>query len=216
MGTLEYHLKELEIARDSSHEMHILPEILDSDEKILDVGCGIGQSFLALKCLDRTCVGFDVDEEAVRYGMKNYGDKIHYFLSDAKHIPLPPNTFHLIYSRVSLPYMNIPKAIQEMRRVLRPNGRVWMTLHNRERAGKYLKDAIASRSLKRLVHVTYILLNGYLLKYFGVVLPFLNGSYESWQDIPAMKRLLMRHGFDVNVREKGRHVVIEGHLRLSE
>ena len=210
MGSLDYHLKELGIALDRNDERRILPTVLDSDKVILDIGCGIGQTFIALDWADRTCVGLDVDKEAIRFGSKNYGSKIQFILSDAQYIPLPASTFDLVYGRVSLPYTNIPKVIREIRRVLRSDGRVWMTLHSRDRAVLYLKEAIRSRNIKRLMHVTYILINGYLLKYFGIVLRFLDGSYESWQDLSAMKKLLVRSGFKAEVHEAGRHTVIEG------
>lgn len=212
MGSIEYHLRELKIALDKNNESWILPNILDSDKAVLDIGCGIGQSFIALDCTDRICIGLDIDEDAVRYGIENYGSKIHFILSDAKHIPLPSNTFNLVYSRVSLPYTNIPRVIKEMRRVLRTDGRVWVTLHSKGTAIKYLEEAVSSRNIKRLIYVTYILINGYFLKYFGMVLPFINGRYESWQSTSSIKQLLVRNGFEVNVHESGRHTVVEGRL----
>ncbi len=212
MRTIDYHLNELEISLDRNDSRRVLPDILDSDQMILDIGCGIGQSFVALNCTDRTCIGIDIDEDAIRYGIENYGSKIQFILSDAAHIPLPSKTFNLVYSRVSLPYTNIPQVIREIRRVLRGNGRVWMTLHGKSMADKYLKEAISSRNIKQLIHVIYILINGYLLKYFGFVLPFITGRYESWQDTSAMEKLLTRNGFKVHVHEVGRHTVIEGRL----
>lgn len=212
MASIEYHLEELKIALDRNNEKRILPSILDSDKAILDIGCGVGQSFIALDCTDRACIGLDIDEDAVSYGIKNFGSRIHYILSDAKRIPLPSNTFNLVYSRVALPYTNIPKAIREIRRVLRNDGRVWMTLHSREMIRDDLKKAISARNIKRLIHVVYIMVNGYLLKHFGVLVPFINGRFESWQDASTMKNLLIRNGFQVDVHEDGRHTVIQGSL----
>lgn len=212
MDSIEYHLKELGIALDKDDDRRVLPTILDTDRAILDIGCGIGQSFLAMDCSDRICSGIDIDEDALRYGIDNYGKKIQFILADASHIPLPSKAFDLVFSRVSLPYTNIPKVIREIRRVLRKGGRVWMILHGRDMAARYLAEALRSRGIKRLIHVIYILLNGYLLKYLGIVLPYPNGRYESWQDTTAMTKLLGRNGFEVNVREVSRHTVIEGRL----
>ncbi len=212
MDSIEYHRKELEIALDKNDERRILPDILDSDRAILDIGCGIGQSFLAMDCRDKICIGIDIDEDALRYGIDNYGSRIQFILSDASHIPLPSNTFDLVFSRVSLPYTNIPRVIREIRRVLRKGGRVWMILHGRDMAARYLSQAMRSGGIKRLIHVIYILLNGYLLKYLGVLVPYANGRYESWQDTTAMQKLLGRSGFEVRVREVSRHTVLEGRL----
>ncbi len=202
----------MEIALDKNDNRNILPNVLDSDKVLLDVGCGIGQSFVSISRTDRICIGIDIDEDAIRYGMENYGSKSQFILSDAEHIPLPSNKFDLVYSRVSLPYTNIPKVIKEIQRVLRKGGRVWVTLHSRDMAAKYLEEAISLRSIKRLIHVIYILINGYLLKYFGVVFPFINGRYESWQDISAIKQLLIHSGFEVDMHKIGIHTVIEGRI----
>lgn len=214
MESINYHLKELEIALNPNDNRMVLPSLLDTDKVILDIGCGIGQTFLALNCTDRKCIGIDIDQEAIKYGIKNYGSKIQFILSDARQLPIPSNFINLVFSRVSLPYTNIPKVIKEIKRVLKKDGRVWMTLHSRKVANKYLREAIKSPlDIKRLVHVIYILVNGYFLKYFGIVFPFFNGGYESWQDTSAMKKMLLSNGFEVKVHRDRNHTVIEGFLK---
>ncbi len=210
---IKYHLKELEIALNAGDPRRVMPRLLDTDKVLLDIGCGIGQSFIALNSTDRLCIGIDIDEKSIAYGIKNYGDKIHYIQTDAQHIPVLSDTFNLVFSRVSLPYTNIPKVIKEIKRVLQPGGRVWMTIHSRSIAIAYLKEALKKPlQIRRLVHVFYILMNGYLLKYFGFLLPFLNGQYESWQDTSTMRELLMRTGLHVKWQPPGTHTVIEGTL----
>ena len=49
MGSIEYHLEELNIALDKDDERRVLPDILDSDKAILDIGCGIGLWFIDKK-----------------------------------------------------------------------------------------------------------------------------------------------------------------------
>ncbi len=215
MGSVEYHLKELEIARDAKDLRRVLPEILPADKIILDIGCGIGQTFIALNCTDRICVGIDNDEAAINYGIRNYGDKIQFILSDAVRIPVPSNLFDLVYSRVSLPYTNIPRVVREMRRILRDGGRVWMTLHSKTMAARYLKGSIKSRDLGSFPRRVYTLINGYCLKYFGFIFPFVDGSYESWQDATSIKKILSSNGFEVAIVKVGRHTVIEGTLHKN-
>lgn len=212
MGTIDYHLQELAIALDPDDPRRVLPELRATDRRILDVGCGVGQTLVALACKDRMLVGVDPDERSIRYGIENYGTLIHFIRAPAERIPLPQGVFDLAYCRVSLPYTNIPAAVGELRRLLRAGGRVWMTLHDRDMARARLREAFGSGSLKRIVHASYVLANGYLFKYFGIVAPYLTGSRESWQHLPAMRRLLERKGFSVTVRRQGRHVVVEGVL----
>ena len=69
MGSVEYHLEELDIALDASDDRRILPTLLE--HAVMDIGCGIGQTFIAMDCLGKICVGIDVDEDAIRSGIKN-------------------------------------------------------------------------------------------------------------------------------------------------
>jgi len=212
MGSIDYHLAELEIALSKTDPRRILPEIHESEKTILDIGCGIGQSFLALDCADRLCVGLDVDEEAIRYGMENFGRQIHFVLGDAQRLPFPTGSFDFVFARVSLPYTNVPRVIRETRRVLRKDGRIWLSLHTHDRAVRCLRDAMAARRVKQVIYGSYVLLNGYLLKYFRTTLPFVGGRYESWQDPVAMTALLRSSGFEADARKLGVHTVVEGRL----
>jgi len=214
VGNISYHLEELEIARNSDDDRMVMPTLLKSEKVIMDIGCGIGQTFIALNCTDRTCIGIDIDQEALEYGTEKFGDDIQFILADAKRLPIPADSLNLVFSRVSLPYTNIPQVIKEIKRALKKDGRVWMTLHGQHFAFKYLKEALKTPfNIKQLLHVIYILANGYLLKYFGIVLPFLNGKYESWQDTSAMRKLLSKNGFQVNKYKDGSHTIIEGLLK---
>jgi ubiquinone/menaquinone biosynthesis C-methylase UbiE len=213
MGSIEYHLRELGIALDKDNDKRILPAIFDSDKAILDLGCGIGQTLIALACCERKCVGIDCDEGAIKYGIEKFGNKIQLIWSCAEKIPLPSKTFNLVYSRGSLPYMNIPIVIKEIRRVLVKNGRIWLTLHDRERIDDWFKECIKKRNIKKIAYLVYTLLNGYLLKYFRFVLPNIDGKYSSWQDPPSIKKQLLKAGYEVNIQKVGRHFVVEGYLK---
>lgn len=206
---LAYHLEELRIALDRSDARRALPDLRAGDRTILDVGCGIGQTLLALEADDRERIGVDVDEAAIRHGLATHGDRLRLAVAAAERLPLADASADLVICRVSLPYTNVPRALSEMARVLRPGGRVWLTLHERRTVLGYLREAVAARSAKRVVHVLYILANGALLSGTGRVLPWLGGRYESWQSAQAVGRLLRRHGLEVAVRRQGRHEVVE-------
>ncbi len=212
MKAIDYHLQELAIALDENDVRRVLPQVFSTDRAILDVGCGIGQSLLAMGGSDRLRVGVDIDEESVRFGASRYGGDILFAVSDGRLLPLPSAMFDLVFSRVALPYTDVPQTLREMCRVLRPGGRVWLTLHGQGVVLGYMAEALRARQPKRLLHATYSLMNGYLLKYFGVVVPFITGRYESWQDPQAIRELLIREGLKVEVQLKGRHTVVEGQL----
>lgn len=210
MGSLEYHLNELEIAKDEGNSKRIMPEILPTDKIILDIGCGIGQTFVALECTDRICIGLDVDEEAIKYGLEHFGDKIQFLLSDSNQIPIPSDCVDLIFSRVSLPYTNIPVVVKEMSRLLRKDGRVWMTFTSKAQIKEKLKRVFKEGNVIDFLHKTYVLLNGYVLKYFGFCIPFINGKYETWQDVDAMSKLLLKNSIVPEIRNFGEHIALNG------
>ncbi len=211
-STIAYHLRELATATDPSDPKRILPTLTEADQVIVDVGCGIGQSFVALDCSDRTCIGVDIDEEAILYGRKHFGDRAQYFVADATKLPVESSSVDLWMSRVALPYSNVPRAIAEARRVLRDGGRIWVTLHSREMLLDWLRQALRDGTPRASLQRSYSLLNGYVFKHFGRVFPYLNGTYESWQDVDAVLRLAAKHGFTARQVPAGRHVLVTGEL----
>src|SRR3954452_15198821 len=72
----EYDESELEIALNPNHPRHILPPALPSSFKVLDVGCGAGQTLLAAYP-DRQTVGVDVSREALKAG-RSLTDKTYF------------------------------------------------------------------------------------------------------------------------------------------
>ncbi|MCP5382432.1 MAG: class I SAM-dependent methyltransferase [Kordiimonadaceae bacterium] len=213
MSSIDYHLEELEIAINSERKEHILPEILQNYHVILDIGCGIGQSFIALNCLDRKCIGIDIDEEAISYGISNYGDKIDYRVSDSLTLPCQDDSVDFVFSRAAIPYTNIPKVLLEIKRVLKPNGHIWLSIFDKNYSKRKLRQAIKNKNIKEAIHKLYILFNGYLFKYFGFLIPFINGTYESWQDPDAMLKILSKNGFEAETQLQNGHLIILGKLQ---
>lgn len=209
-GSVDYHLRELEAARNRDDPRHCLPNIAAGERDVLDIGCGIGQFFIA-QGRERTAhlsAGLDIDQEALAYGARHFPD-IDFVRGKAESLPFARFSFDLVVSRVSLPYTDLPRALDEIARVLRPGGRIWLSLHPLARTWHELGDALRHARAKDVVFRAYSLLNGCLLHAFGCVLPFpLNGRYESFQTSAGMRRLLaMRNFEDVGIR-RDRHFVV--------
>lgn len=215
MTSIAYHLEELEIARNVDDPRNVLPVVEPSDEVILDIGCGIGQTFIALDCLDRRCIGVDIDADAIEYGEANFPG-IQFHLADAQQVPVGDGSVDLVMTRVALPYTNIPLVIREMKRLLKPDGRVWITIHSLKMARGFLWNAIRHRDWKDIIHKIYVILNGFLFKFTQRVCPFITGAYESWQDSKAFSKCLQRHGFQVSASEQNGILVIEGTLTQAD
>ncbi len=135
-----------------------------------------------------------------------------HFAADAAQLPIESGTVDLVISRVAFPYTNLPRAIAEARRVLRDGGRIWITLHSREMVLAWLRQSLCSRNPRASAQRAYTLLNGYAFKHFGLLLPYFNGKYESWQDVPAILRLLAKHGFEARQAGNDEHTLVRGQL----
>ena len=102
---------------------------LPANSKILELGCGPGQ--LWLKNLDRVPQGWDVTLTDFSPGMieaaqRNLGDRFHFQVVDAQQIPFEDETFDCVIANYMLYHVpDRPRALSEIRRVLKPSGRFY-------------------------------------------------------------------------------------------
>jgi ubiquinone/menaquinone biosynthesis C-methylase UbiE len=188
--TTPYHLQELAIARDPSNPRRSMPPIHATDRTILDVGCGAGQTLIAADLgSDRTLVGVDIDEEALALG-RSLTDTIRFVRARAEAIPLPSATFDLVVSRVTLPYTDLPRAVREMARLLKPGGRCWVVLHPVAFGVESLWDDLRHFRVKGVLYRVYVLANGLLLHVAGRVMryPLQRSRVESVQTAGGIAR----------------------------
>ena len=115
----QYHLLELEIALSARDPRRIMPEIPRSTQRLLDVGCGAGQTILGLQLgPDVEAVGIDPDNDAVSLG-RSWTASAQLVCGRGESLPFPDASFDFVMSRVALPYTNLPEATREIGRVLR-------------------------------------------------------------------------------------------------
>ena len=130
--TTRYHLLELLIATAPIGPLRVMPPISGRERGILDVGCGAGQTLIASPIPDgAVAVGADVDAGALALG-RQLTSRVRFVRAAGEALPFAAASFDLVVSRVALPYMDLPVALAEMRRVLRAGGRLWLALHPRE------------------------------------------------------------------------------------
>lgn len=206
----EYHFGELCIALDPAHPAHSLPSI-QPGEKTLDIGCGAGQSLIAacpyrvpgegglcVTCSVTDCppwgYGIDVDTEALLLG-NEWSRKLTLKPGSAENIPYSDAEFDLVMARVSLVFADLPKAAAEMRRALKPGGRLWITLQ----PFATIAQKARTSNWKGLIYRFYVAVNG-LIFHLTLHPIAVFGKRESWQTSSGMRRLLLRAGFtDVRV-----------------
>jgi SAM-dependent methyltransferase len=205
---IAYHLRELEIAKNPDSVHYSMPEIGPDDRAVLDIGCGIGQTFLASHPPPGALlVGIDIDRESLVYGKGN-APHIEFVHATAERLPFRSQLFDLVISRVSLPYTNIPRSLAEVERVLKTNGRIWITLHPFSMVRQDLARAVRAFDVRDLIHCGYVVANGVSLHVTGRQFPFVNSRFESFQTTGGIRRAVTRAGFrDVWVGSRHHHFV---------
>ncbi len=196
-----YHREELAIALDPNHPSHILPPLLPDCRRVLDVGCGAGQTLLTTYA-DRVTFGLDIDRDALKLG-KSLTDRTRFVCGRAEALPWSNAQFDMVIARVSLAYTNINASLREIHRVLRRGGHLWMTLHPFSVPWRQAR----SSNYKGRIFFAYVVLNSALFHLTGRQVAFF-GRYESFQTESGISRALRRNGFDIISIQRRTHFVV--------
>jgi ubiquinone/menaquinone biosynthesis C-methylase UbiE len=126
--------------------------------RILDVGTGPGTIpiDLAAAAPQLTIHGLDLSAPMIEHATAaaraaGRADRVTFVAADAGNMPFPDGSFDLIVSSMSQHHWSdVPAVVGEMRRVLRPGGRVWIydarhVLHRAEHAARCAFPAGAVR-----------------------------------------------------------------------
>jgi ubiquinone/menaquinone biosynthesis C-methylase UbiE len=214
MSSREYHLRELAIAQAPDDPRHVMPLILPRHRRILDIGCGAGQTLIASDLLPGVqSAGLDVDFEALMLG-RELTQRVGFVASQAERLPFPDASFDLVLSRVTAPLTYVPAAVAEIGRVTAPGGDLWLVLHSLDKTLHDLLASLRRGHWKRAAYRSYVLANGALFHFTGRLAPSpLDGHYESFQTNAAISRELRRAGFENIVAVNGRHYVVTASKR---
>lgn len=99
-------------------------------KKCLDAGCGGGRYVEALKRLGADVSGIDVDTDACDIARKRTGCNI--VNASVLAIPFPDATFDYVVSTGVIHHTESPeRALQEITRVLKPGGRLFLAVYGR-------------------------------------------------------------------------------------
>ena len=210
-GNTRYHLSELEIALDPSRPEYILPDLAWSRAGVVDVGCGVGQLFVA-KAGDLRpgvrCYGFDIDRASIAYANEHWPERAQFAVAPAEALPLPDRSVDMYVSRVTLPYTDIPAALNEAARVLTPGGRLWITLHPVSMTFGEMKRAISRGNPREFVRRAIVLLNGLTFHLTGST-RHLFGVRDSWQGVTRMQKELSKQFTDIRTTNQHGQFLIE-------
>ena len=208
--TSEYHQLELSIAGDPHDARRIMPHVESRHRRVLDVGCGAGQTLIGCKLGDGVlAVGIDTDVTALSLG-KQFTTAIQFVFGEGESLPFADGSFDLVICRVALPYMHIARALAEMYRVTAAGGDLWLVLHPFGMTVKELGGNLARLQLKAGLYRSWVLVNGLALHLLGRQWrwPSQSGSYETWQTSGAITRALRAAGFDQIRMTRDSHFVV--------
>ncbi len=120
-------------------KLRYLPEVVDfsgyADKRILEVGCGVGIDLFRFARGGAKVTGVDLAEQSVDLAQKYFA---HHDLEgtlqlgNGEDLEFEDDTFDMVYAHGVIQYTaNAKKMVEELRRVIKPDGEVIMMVYNR-------------------------------------------------------------------------------------
>lgn len=103
---------------------------IEPGERILDLGCGTGVLIQRLLQIAPKIevFGIDASAEMLKIAKQKLPESVDFKLGSADNLPFPSNSFDVVVSTSVFHYFRDPsRALQEAKRVLKPNGRLVIT-----------------------------------------------------------------------------------------
>lgn len=104
--------------------------------RALDVGCGTGQSSVALAAVADSIVGVDRSTEMLAHAMSN--PKVTYYAAAAENIPFQDRQFDLITAGLAFHWFDAHRFLTESHRLLRRSG--WLAIYTSGFTGEMVEE----------------------------------------------------------------------------
>lgn len=122
-----------------TNELHLI----NKKSQILDLGCGPGRYLEPLIKNGFDVYGYDFSENMIKIARKCINDDSRIKQGDVTELPYRDSSFDLVYSFKVLPHINnIDRALEEIYRVLKPNGVAVLEFYNRNSI-RYILNKLA-------------------------------------------------------------------------
>jgi len=130
----EVWLEDTRVIRAKKRHLQLLLSLLDSGALVLDAGCGPGTYGMILAEMGHTVVGIDISHRAVSIARERAQGKAVNFspvAGDLEWLPFRDQGFEACFSGWVLHHLpDIRPALAELRRVLKPGGRIFLVEPN--------------------------------------------------------------------------------------
>lgn len=138
-------------------------------KRVLEVGCGMGLDALEFARGGARVTGIDLVPRHVKLARKLFstcGIRGNFLTADAEKLPFPKNSFDVVYSHGVLHHTpNARKAILEILRVLRPTGKAYIMLYNRDSLAFWTKVFYYGILKRNLLHESLDELASHIIEY---------------------------------------------------
>ncbi len=172
-------------------------------ERVLDIGCGIGQALYPLAVSKGAFgVGIDISDYSLRMGRDFYAEKVPeakvaFMSARAEALPFESESFDLVNCGLALPYTHNPRALAEVERILRPGGLFLLKIHHVRYYLQKLRQGVSGANVLSLIHCGRVLTTGtiYHLSRRQPMTRILNETYQTrW----LLKRELAKSGLFID------------------
>lgn len=121
--------------------------------RVLEVGCGAGNNLWALATIGFEAFGVDISPSAITFGTKRFsqlGLRVKLFESTMRDLPFEDDFFDFILDRAAITQVSmdeIPNCLEEIRRVLSDNGKLYaFGLFGERHSGRFFGQLQANGS----------------------------------------------------------------------
>lgn len=147
------------------------------NSRILELGCGTGEIWKSTPALLNNAselVLTDFSAGMLEAAKKNIGEnsKITFQTADIQQIPFEENSFDTVIANMMLYHVpSLDKALSEVKRVLKPNGRFYCATYGEHGIVEYISGLLKGQGVEDTVNKNFTLQNGgeLLRKYFSSV-----------------------------------------------